>query len=117
MAKVTTSHYSGPDRRRRRVYVTQNHEYHCKDGVCLAVRDLRTGAFLRTHRALGKKASAAVTLANGGISSIAAPDEARPGERLHFVSGPDDQRDVLTSPITSIERPPREVVAQYDKAS
>ena len=117
MATVKTSYYSGPDRRRRRVYVTQNHEYHCKDGVCLAVRDRISGAFLKTHRAIGKRASAAVTLANGGISSIAMPEEARPGERMHFVSGPEDPKDVLTSPLRSIERPARELVEQYDVAS
>jgi hypothetical protein len=117
MVTVTTSYYSGPDRRRRRVYVTQNREYHCKDGVCLAVRDRGTGEFLKGHRAIGKHVSAAVTLANGGVASIAMPDEARPGERMHFVSGPEDPKDVLTSPLLSVERPPREVVALYDVAS
>ena len=116
MASDTIS-YSGPERRRRRVYVTQNREYHCKDGVCLAVRDRDTGAFIKAHRAIGKTASAAVTLANGGIASIAMPDEARPGERMHFVSGPEDPKDVLTSPLRSVERPPREIVEQYDVAS
>src|SRR6185312_10299224 len=117
MANETTAHYSGPERRRRRVYVTQNHEYHCKDGVCVAVRDTRTGAFLRNHTAIGKKASAAVTLSQGGIASIALPEDARPGERMHFALGVDDRRDVLTSPLRSIERPARELVEQYDKAS
>ena len=36
------SGYSGPDRRKRRMYVTHNTEYHLHDGVCVAVRDKHT---------------------------------------------------------------------------
>ena len=109
----TTSEYEGPERRRRRCYVTQNHEYHCRDGVCVAVRDIRTGEFLPDHHAIGKKASAAVRLSNEGIQSIAMPEDAKPGERIHFASGLGDRRDVLTSPLRCVERPPREIVRQY----
>jgi hypothetical protein len=117
MSNEVSAAYQGPDRRRRRVYVTRNHEYHCKDGVCVAVRDVRTGAFLRKHGAIGKQASAAVRMRDGGIEAISMPDQAQPGERMHFASGVDDPRDVLTSPITAVDRPPKDVVAQYDRLS
>jgi len=47
--------YGGPDRRRHRVYVTKNTEYHFKDGFCIAVRDRRTGDFLQGHLALRRR--------------------------------------------------------------
>ena len=117
MTTITKPEYSGPDRRRRRVYVTQNHEYHCKDGVCVAVRDIRTGEFLPEHTALGKVATGAVVLKGAGIESIAPPEEASPGQRMHFAVDVDDRSDVLTSTVQSIERPPRDVVEKYEPIS
>ncbi|HEY2517822.1 MAG TPA: hypothetical protein VGI39_43430 [Polyangiaceae bacterium] len=108
--------YSGPERRRRRVYVTQNHEYHCQDGVCVAVRDRGSRELSRVHPAVGKRMVGAVVLNGaGGIASIAAPEDAAPGQRVHFAVGTDDRNDVLTSSLRSIERPARDVVAQYDR--
>jgi hypothetical protein len=34
---------------------------------------------------------------------------------MHFAVDVDDRRDVLTSSVTAIERPPREVVAEYEE--
>ena len=115
MTAIHTSGYSGPERRRRRVYVTKNHEYHCLDGICIAVRDIRTAAFLRKHPAVGKEASAGLRLNEGGIETISPAEQARPGEHVHFVAGVDDPRDVLTSPIERMERPGREVVAESER--
>jgi hypothetical protein len=107
--------YSGPERRRHRVYVTQHHEYHCKDGICVAVRDVHTGAFLPSHMAIGRSASGAVRLrADGGIESIVPPENAEPGERMHFAFDADDRRDVLTSSLREVGRPERAVVAIYE---
>ena len=39
----TNPDYRGTERRRHRVYMTRNTEYHFRDGVCVAVRDRRTG--------------------------------------------------------------------------
>src|SRR5258706_11612070 len=114
MANVISHNYSGPERRSHRVFVTHNHEYHCRDGLCVAVRDTSTGEFLSGHTALGKKMSAAVKLNDNGIETISLPDDAHVGERLHFSSPPDDQHDVLTSPVEAIVRPPKEVVERYD---
>jgi hypothetical protein len=113
---TTNPEYKGPDRRRRRVYVTQNHEYHCKDGICVAVRDTQTGAFVPRHPAVGKTVTSALVFKGGGLASVAPPHEAAPGQRLHFAQDAEDRRDVLTSALKTVERPPREVVAQYDRA-
>jgi hypothetical protein len=113
---ATKPEYQGPDRRRRRVYVTQNHEYHCKDGICVAVRDIQTGAFVPKHAAVGKTVTGGLVFRGGGIESLAPPDKASPGQRMHFAQGSEDRSDVLTSTLKAVERPPREIVAQYDAA-
>ncbi|MGO8999684.1 MAG: hypothetical protein ACLQVI_40685 [Polyangiaceae bacterium] len=112
----TKPEYAGPDRRRRRVYVTRNHEYHCKDGICVAVRDAQTGEFLPKHTAVGKRATGALVFNGAGIESVTSPEEAAPGQRMHFAVDVDDRCDVLTSALKSVERPPREIVAKYDRA-
>lgn len=114
-AATMTQPYRGPERRRHRVFVTRNTEYHCRDGVCVAVRDLRTHAFLPRHPALGKKVTASFELStDGGISGVHAPEEIRIGEQLCLSSGRGDlEHDVLTTPLRAIERPPREVVTSY----
>jgi hypothetical protein len=107
--------YSGPERRRYRVYVTQRHEYHCKEGLCVAVRDVATGAFLPKHPAIGRRASGAIRLRPGGaIESVAPPESAGPGERMHFAFDADDRHDVLTSELREVARPPRDVVGIYE---
>jgi hypothetical protein len=112
----TKPEYSGPDRRTRRVYVTQNHEYHCKDGVCVAVRDVHSGDFVPKHSAVGKRVTGALLFNGAGIKSISPPEEAAPGQRMHFAVDVDDRTDVLTSALKAVERPPREIVAKYDRA-
>ena len=44
-----------PERRRHRVYVTRNTEYHFRDGFCVAVRDRRSGDFLPGHLAIRRR--------------------------------------------------------------
>jgi hypothetical protein len=107
-----SAHAGRPERRRHRVYVTHNTEYHIRDRRCVAVRDRRTGEFLQGHLALHRSISGGVKFfANGGI----APNlgEPRPGESLYFAS---EGRDLVTSPLESVERPPREVVREYAHA-
>jgi hypothetical protein len=98
-----------PERRRHRVYVTHNTEYHIRDRRCVAVRDRRTGEFLQGHLALDRSVAGGLKFfVNGGI----APNlgEPRPGESLYFAS---EGRDLVTSPLESVERPTREVVLEY----
>jgi hypothetical protein len=104
-----TDSYRGPERRRHRVYVTRNTEYHFRDGFCVAVRDRRTGEFLRGHQALERRIDGGLRFFEGG--GIAPnPGEPRTGESLYFAS---EGRDLVTSPLESIERPSRELVHAY----
>lgn len=97
------------DRRRHRVYITRNTEYHFRDGLCVAVRDRRTGTFMQTHLALRRRVHGGLRFSlNGAI--VANPGEPRPGEALYFEWA---ERDLVTSPLERIERPAREVVETY----
>jgi hypothetical protein len=107
--------YSGPERRRRRVYVTQNHEYHCNDGVCIAVRDTQASHFVPRHAAIGKKVTGALVLGGRGVVSMFLPEEVAPGRRIYFSVDVQDPNAVMTSALKSIERPSRALVAEYDR--
>jgi hypothetical protein len=101
--------YAGPDRRRHRVYVTRNTEYHFRDGLCIAVRDRRTRQFMQGHSALAGRIDAGIRFFdNGSIAPSAG--EPRPGECLYFAS---DGRDLVTSPLETVGRPPPETVSMY----
>ena len=98
--------FQGPERRRHRVYVTRNTEYHFRDGFCVAVRDRRTGKFLQSHLALRRRIHGGLRFfLNGAI--IPNPGEPQPGEALYFESS---GRDLVTSPLESVERPAKEIV-------
>jgi hypothetical protein len=106
-AKVAT--FGGKERRRHRVYVTRNTEYHFRDGFCVAVRDRRSGDFLESHLALRRRVQGGIRFyMNGGIQPNLG--EPQPGEALYFESG---GHDLVTSPLISVERPTREVVGKY----
>jgi hypothetical protein len=101
--------YEGPDRRRHRVYVTKNTEYHFRDGFCVAVRDRRTGDFLHGHLALRRRVHGGLKFfLNGAI--VPNPGEPRVGEALYFAT---DGRDLVTSPLEDVQRPPKEIVSAY----
>ncbi len=103
------SDFHGPDRRRHRVYVTKNTEYHFRDGFCVAVRDRRTGDFLHGHLALRRRVHGGLKFfLNGAI--IPNAGEPRVGEALYFAS---EGRDLVTSPLENIERPTKSVTEAY----
>jgi hypothetical protein len=101
--------YLGPERRRHRIFVTRNTEYHFRDGFCIAVRDRRTGEFLHGHLALTRSVHGGIRFfANGAIAPNTG--EPRPGESLYFAS---EGRDLVTSPLEHIERPSKALVFAY----
>ena len=106
-AQPEPTRYAGPERRRHRVYVTRNTEYHFRDGMCVAVRNRRTGEFLDGHLALRGRVDATLK-ATGAIQPVTV--EPRAGDALYFASG---GRDLVTSPLESVERPHRDLVEGY----
>jgi hypothetical protein len=119
--ETTEPDYRGPERRRHRVFVTRNTEYHFRDGFCIAVRDRRTGDFLEGHLALHRRVDGGLRFfSNGGIK----PNNGvpMPGESLYFSGeGRDSQgqaarnRELVTSPLEAVERPARELVDAYPR--
>src|SRR3954453_9724525 len=98
-----------PERRRHRVYVTRNTEYHFRDGFCVAVRDRRSGDFLPGHLAVQRRLQGALKFfANGAI--IPNAGDPRPGEALFFAA---DGRDLVTSPLERVDRPAKALVEAY----
>jgi hypothetical protein len=102
-------HYSGPERRRRWLYVTRNTEYHLVDGVCVAVRDRTTGNWQLAHSALHRKLRGAVRVTRDR-QAAPAPGVPRVGDALFFGG---DGPDVMTSNLTAIGRPEKATVGSY----
>jgi hypothetical protein len=105
--------YKGTERRRHRIYVTRNTEYHFRDGFCVAVRDRRTGEFLHGHLALSRRAEGGLKFFDqGGIAPN--PGDPVPGESIYFGShGPE----LVTSPLETVERPSKEIAGAYPSLS
>jgi hypothetical protein len=105
----TNPDYQGKERRRHRVYLTRNTEYHFRDGVCVAVRDRRTGDWLPGHLALRRQLFGGLRFfMNGAL--LPNPGEPEVGEALFFGEG---GRDLITSPLQGVQRPSPEIVAEY----
>jgi|SRR5579859_2825332 len=118
-ASVPTMHgvarYQGVERRRHTVLVTENSEYHCRDGWCVAVRDRATGHFVPDHHALGCRVTYGVRYgSHGGIERVTEPADLFVGDRICLSTKRDGQEsEVITSPLVAITRPPRYIVARY----
>jgi hypothetical protein len=107
--------YQGPERRHNTVLVTHHTEYHCRDGVCVAVRDRKTGEFIRDHLAIGRHNGGTIRFNdNGGIADAHAADDPMVGEQICFSSNKlDDPGNILTSALDEVGRPAKDVVASY----
>jgi len=91
--------HHGPERREHTCFVTENREYHTRRGVCIAVRDRYTTAWMARHRAVGLNLDDLPS----GVEYVGSP--------LVFRS---DSNQVQTSPVVDINRPGRTVVDAYD---
>lgn len=116
MSETTTPEspsFAGRERRRHRMFVTRNTEYHFRDQVCVAVRDRRSGTWLPSHLALQRTLSGRVRFQPNGV---AIPDGGPPevGEALYFG---EDGRELVTSLLTAVERPAKVLVSSYPNPS
>jgi len=98
------------DRRRHRVYVTRNTEYHTRDNRCVAVRDRHSGMWLWEHSALWSRILGGISFFNGGVKPMPGVPDVGQSLYLHPHRGNDD---IVTSTLVAIERPQREVVTTY----
>jgi hypothetical protein len=109
--------YQGNERRRHKVYVTRNTEYHVRDGVCVAVRDRKSRTFRAAHIALNLKMEGGVRIYPNGamIPNVETPDQ---GDAIFFTHvGPEgDTKQIVTSRLEKIDRPAKTIVALYPPA-
>ena len=103
------SRYRGPERRVNRMYVTRNTEYHFRGEQCVAVRDRRTGRWLDSHLAVQRRLAGGVRFYENG-TAVPSCEPPKVGEALYF---DDEGRELITSVLSAIERPSKEVVASY----
>jgi hypothetical protein len=108
-ARRRTGEYRGVERRRHSMYVTRNTEYHFRDGLCVAVRDRRSGEWLPGHVALHRAVTGSIKFfPNGAIRpTLGCP---RVGESLLFATG---GRDLVTSSLLEVARPEKALVQSY----
>ncbi len=101
--------YQGRERRRHKMYVTRNTEYHVRDGVCVAVRNLETGDWVAVHDALSQPMLGSLSVRQNGevLPSRGGP---RVGEALFFET---PGRELVTSALCAIERPAKDIVESY----
>jgi hypothetical protein len=108
-AQANAPKFRGTERRRHRVFMTRNTEYHFRDQLCVAVRDRRTGEWLPGHLALRRPLFGSIRFfMNGAL--MPSPGEPKIGEALFFGDG---GRDLITSPLEAVARPPKELVEEY----
>jgi hypothetical protein len=108
-ARDDAPEYRGAERRKHRLYVTKNTEYHLKDGVCVAVRDRQRGTWRLKHEALRRPLTGAVRFSGGG-DACPTFDMPEVGDALFFGEGGSD---VLTSLLLDVRRPEKDVVENY----
>ncbi|AUX43202.1 hypothetical protein SOCE26_046460 [Sorangium cellulosum] len=106
--------YTGTERRRHRVFITRNTEYHVRDDVCVAVRDRAARKFRTAHLALHLKLQGGIRINENGVV-IPEPNNARVGSPIYFTQTDHDglERQIVTSRVERIERPERQLVQQY----
>lgn len=104
--------FSGEERRRHKVYVTHNTEYHTRDEVCVAVRDRRTGQWEPEHKAIGHRMTGSLHTPQfaGDFPFRNSPT---PGDQVVFDNG--KKHHVITSELERVTRPPREIVQYYPR--
>jgi hypothetical protein len=106
--------FAGHERRRHKVYVTRNTEYHLRDGVCVAVRDRSSQRWSEGHLALRRRVEGAVRAhANGALIPILSSPSS--GDALFFTyeTPGGEKRQLVTSRIEEIDRPQKAVVQSY----
>lgn len=106
--------YTGTERRRHRVFITRNSEYHVRDDICVAVRDRQARQFRSSHIALNLKVEGAVRINPNGVV-IPEPNSPRIGAGIYFTQRDEDgvERQIVTSRVERIERPAKHDVMQY----
>jgi hypothetical protein len=99
------------EKRRHRMYVTRNTEYHLKDDICVAVRKTTTGDWLMQGKALGARLVGTVTNIPCKCNRFTTTLFPEIGDNLLLLSAAG--QDIVTTRVRSIERPPKKALKYY----
>jgi len=97
------------ERRRHKMFVTKNTEYHMKDDICVGIRKLKNGLWINNGKALKAKLVGSIKSLDEII--LAQGSEPHVGEPLLFIN--EDGEDIVTTTLSEIKRPPKEAVNNY----
>jgi hypothetical protein len=106
--------FKGSERRRHRLVVTRNTEYHLRDGVVVAVRDRQSKRWCEGHLAIDLRMQGGVRFFDNG-AVIPSLEDPKPGDAMFFSyrteSG--EERQLVTSRIEAVDRPAKRDVLAY----
>jgi hypothetical protein len=97
------------DRRRHKMFVTRNSEYHMRDDICVGVRNTREDRWLDRSRLLSARLMGAVD-SFSTLSSSACTEPAI-GKYLLFIC--ENGELIVTTRLEAIDRPPMDAVQYY----
>jgi len=97
------------DRRRHRMFVTRNSEYHMREDICVGVRNTREDRWLDRSRLLSARLMGAVD--SFSTLSSSACTEPAVGKYLLFVC--ENGELIVTTKLEAIDRPPLDAVKNY----
>jgi hypothetical protein len=99
------------EKRRHKMYVTRNTEYHVKDDVCVGIRNVRNGDWILQSKVLGAKLIAALSALPQTAKRVSEFIRPKEGDNLVFLSMTGE--DIVTTKIREVSRPPKHVIQYY----
>ena len=106
--------FEGRERRRHRVFITRNTEYHLRDNVCVAVRDRNSKRWAEGHMALRLRMEGAVRVhSNGALIPIFSDPASGDALFFSYKTTEGEERQLVTSRIEGVGRPPKVDVNSY----
>jgi len=97
------------ERRRHKVYITQNTEYHLRNDTCVGIKSCRDGSWIRDNKVLMARLVGAVD----SVGELAEHRCGMPevGKYLLFLS--DEGELIVTTKLENIDRPFKDAVINY----
>ena len=99
------------EKRKHKVYITRNTEYHLRDNVCVGVRNRRTGDWILVTAAIGATLVGGLHQTPQKEVTFADYPWVMVGDSLLFLSL--RGTDVLTTKVEQVQRPCKEVLRFY----